>query len=64
MLSAWMGEHLGNAGVVSNSFLPVNFNKLKESKCYFLGNLFLLVLVMKLPLTTSTEEPGLTPGHG
>ena len=29
----------------------------------FVGNLILLVLV-KLPLTTSAEVPGSTPGHG
>ena len=46
-------------------FLPVNLNKFQESKCYFLGNLVLVaVLVMKLPLTTSADDPSSTPGHG
>ena len=45
------------------SFFTPNLLKLKESNCYFVRNLvFLLVLVMKLPLTTSAESPGLTPG--
>ena len=43
-------------------FLPWNFNKFAESKCYFLGNL--VVLLVKLPLTTSAKVPGSTPGYG
>ena len=37
--------------------------KFNEFKCYFLGNLA-VVLVMKLPLTTSAEVPGSSPSHG
>ena len=48
----------------NDCFLPANFNKFAESKCYFLGNLVLVVLVVKLPLPTSAEVPGSTPGHG
>ena len=44
-------------------FLLTNFNKFAESKYYFFGHL-VLVLVMKLPLTTSAEAPRPTPGHG
>ena len=40
--------------------LRVNFNKFMEFKCYFVGNLvFLLVLVMKLTLITAAEIPPL-----
>ena len=41
-------------------FLSTNFNKFTEFKCYFVGNLVLvldLILVLKLPLTTSVEVP-------
>ena len=37
-------------------FLPANFNRLAEAKCHFLV-LAVLVLTMKLPLTTSAEVP-------
>ena len=38
---------------------------ISDSKCYFVGNLAVLpVLVVKLPLTTSAEVPGSNPGHG
>ena len=40
-------------------FLPAKF---AESKCYFRRNLVVLVVV-KLPLTTSAEVPGSTPDH-
>ena len=43
-------------------FLPPNFNKFTEYKYYFVGNL-VLVLVVKLPLTTSAGVPGSTPGR-
>ena len=42
-------------------FLPANFNKFAESKCYFLWNL--VVPVVKLPLTISAEVPGSIPGY-
>ena len=45
----------------STIFLPANFNKFAESKCFFLGN---IALVLKLPLITSAEVPGSTPDHG
>ena len=50
-----------NVNSRSVHFLPVNFDKLAESKYYFLGN---LVLVLILPLTTSAKVPGSTPDHG
>ena len=55
------GEWKQKGGGRIYKILPANFNKFAESKCYFLGN---LVVFMKLPLTTSAEVSGSTPGHG
>ena len=38
-------------------FLPVNFDKLAESKMFYFVGILVLVLVVKLPLTTSAEVP-------
>ena len=44
---------------ITPHFFPTNLLKLAESKSYFIWNLVivLVVLVMKLPLTTSAEVP-------
>ena len=47
-------------------FPPANFKNFAEFKCYFHGNLFIvlaIVLVVKLPLTTSAEVPDSTLCH-
>ena len=47
--------------------LPENFNKFRNLNVTF-GNfalvLVVVLLLVKLPLTTSAEVPGSNPGHG
>ena len=47
--------------LAENVVLHANFNKFAECKCYFVGN---LVLIVKLPLTTNAKVHDSTPGHG
>ena len=60
-----------NTGNSRYSIFTANLNKFVESKCFFLGNFVLIlilvlvhVLVMNLPLNTSAEILGSTSGHG
>ena len=48
--------------VIVTSFYPQTLTS-SELKCYLVGNL-ILVLDMKLPLTTSAEVSGSSSGHG